>query len=94
MFILVRSYELDRSQIVLMDEIGKGMFGDVFIGTYKCKQKSSKNEDCLDDSQDNNNSNQLKQNGQIHVAVKICKSEDDNVKSEKFLQEACKFVVT
>ncbi|KAL5286575.1 PTK2 family protein [Megaselia abdita] len=85
----VRSYELDRSQIVLIDEIGKGMFGDVFIGTYKCKQKSSKNGDSfLGDSQDNNNSDALKQNGQIHVAVKICKSEDDNVKSEKFLQEA------
>lgn len=77
---------------MLIDEIGKGMFGDVFIGTYKCKQKSSRNGDSfIGDSQDNNNSDALKQNGQIHVAVKICKSEDDNVKSEKFLQEACEF---
>lgn len=89
---LVRSYDLDRSQINLIDEIGKGMFGDVFIGTYKCKHKSSRNDESF--NQDNNNTDTSgKPSDQIHVAVKICKSEDDNVKSEKFLQEACRFYI-
>ena len=98
--ISARNYELDRSQITLSDIIGVGQFGDVHIGTYRCKQQNStlpkKSSDTTTvnesgtNENNNDNLNSNNKSGIIHVAVKTCKAEDDENKTEKFLEEACK----
>lgn len=83
---------MDRSQIILNDNIGVGQFGDVHIGTCKIKQKSTPQKNNLDDDGDSVSSleNSESKMGIIHVAVKTCKADADLVTSEKFLEEACK----
>lgn len=90
-----RNYELDRSQISLMEIIGVGQFGDVHIGTCRIKKNATPlkpnrkpadaNEiDALSyENQDENKS-------VLHVAVKTCKGDADLATAEKFLEEACK----
>ncbi|XP_055839367.1 focal adhesion kinase 1-like [Episyrphus balteatus] len=86
----VRNYELDRSQIVLNDIIGIGQFGDVHIGTYYIKDKSTREKNdvnCYEENARKNSQNENKACA-IQVAVKTCKASDDLTKTETFLQEA------
>lgn len=80
--ILVRNYELDRSEISLNNTIGVGQFGDVYIGSYNTKVKCGVGSGKLDR---NDASSAV-----IQVAVKTCKANDDPEKMERFLEEACK----
>lgn len=88
-----RNYELDRTQISLNEIIGVGQFGDVHIGTCGIN-KSQKPITTSDESSQGDIV--AAANGEdkntIHVAVKTCKADADLVTSEKFLEEACKWL--
>lgn len=89
-----RNYELDRTQITLSDIIGVGQFGDVHIGTCGIN-KSQKPITTSDEPSQGDNDAAI--NGEhkniIKVAVKTCKADADLVTSEKFLEEACKWLI-
>lgn len=75
-----RNYELHRSQIIHSEIIGVGQFGDVYIGTCKILRSASK--------KDPSNVRE----DVVPVAIKTCKADVDLKTSEKFLEEACKWI--
>ncbi|XP_037913924.1 focal adhesion kinase 1 isoform X5 [Hermetia illucens] len=83
----VRNYELDRSQITLLETIGIGQFGDVHVGLCRIKQKASERKLFTDNIGSDVNDKEGN-SGVIQVAVKTCKPDDDQTKAEKFLEEA------
>lgn len=89
-----RNYELDRTQITLLEIIGVGQFGDVHLGTCRIKNatplKPNKKPADANEIDAFSYENQDENKGIIHVAVKTCKADSDLATSEKFLEEACK----
>lgn len=79
-----RDYEVDRSKVELQEIIGEGQFGDVHKGIYRPDGV---------DAKDHHHHHQPRPVGgaTLPVAVKICKVVDDDVKTEKFLEEACEY---